>query len=107
MCFFLLNICISSWSNKLVERSAFSASPNARGARQHAYPQGISGRERELESEFALIWLKSKSYASLMPLDRIAVCFRYLCSVSLLVLRIPFNARHFIIGGPYILFWLG
>ena len=114
-------MCISSWSDKLGERSALSAylgfsilfievtlrSSNARGARQHAYTQEISGRERELENEFALIWLKSKSCASLMPLDGIVVCFRYFCSVLSLILHIPFNARHFPISGRCISFRLG
>ena len=56
--------------------------------------KGLVGRERELENEFAFIWLKSKIYTALMPLDGIVVCCMYLCSISLLILRIPFNARH-------------
>ena len=56
--------------------------------------KGLVGRERELENEFAFIWLKSKIYTALMPLDGIVVCCMYLCSISLLILRIPFNVLH-------------
>ena len=58
--------------------------------------KGLVGSERGLGNEFAFIWLKSKIYASLMPLDEIVVCCMYLCSVSILILRIPFNARHLV-----------
>ena len=58
--------------------------------------KGLVGSERGLENESAFICLKSKIYASSMPLDGIVVCCMYLCSVSLLILRIPFNARHLV-----------
>ena len=56
--------------------------------------KGLVGSERELEDEFALILLKSKGYVSLMPLDGIVVCCMAFCYVLLLILRLPFRARH-------------
>ena len=62
--------------------------------------KGLVGSERELENEFALILLKSKGYVSLMPLDGIVVCCMDFCYVSLLILCIPFRARHSVLSTP-------
>ena len=62
--------------------------------------KGLVRSERELENEFAFILLKSKGYVSLMPLDGIVVCCMDFCYVSLLILRIPFRARHSVLWTP-------
>ena len=51
-------------------------------------------------NEFALILLKSKGYVSLMPLDGIVVCCMAFCYVLLLILRLPFRARHSVLWTP-------
>ena len=68
-CFLCITYAFKSCSERSLSAHLMSA-----GHDKTLTLEGLVGSERGLENEFAFIWLKSKIYASLMPLDEIVVC---------------------------------